>query len=121
MPPLYRTIALAEMDGIAESVAEHLNLDVAGFEDRSLQNHAGVAERALCLGARAAQRIGKRARIGDQPHAAPAAAGDGLDHHGKSNLLPLSEHLRLALIRSLITGNTGHAGRLHDLLGAGLV
>ena len=50
---------------------------------------------ALRLGARAAQRIGKRRCVRDQPHAAPAAAGDGLDHHGKADLVrlpPASRH-----------------------------
>ena len=80
-----------------------------------------VAERALRFRSRAAQRIGERSRIRDQPHAAPAAAGDRLDHHGKADLLGFRQHHGVALVGALIAGHAGHAGRLHDLLGAGLV
>ncbi len=121
MPPLHRAIALAKMDGMAERVAEHLDFDVARIENRALQNDGRIAERALRLGSRAAQRIRKGRRIRNQPHAATAAAGDGLDHHGESDVFRLREHRGVALIRTLITRHTGHAGRPHDGLGAGLV
>ena len=67
------------MDGIAEGVAENLNFDVAGIDDRALEDHGGIAERGLRLGARTAQGIGEGCCIRDQPHAAPAAAGNGLE------------------------------------------
>ena len=66
------------------AVAEHLDFDVAGIGDGALQDHGRVAERALRFGPRAAQRIEKRRGVRDQPHAAPAAAGGGLDHHRES-------------------------------------
>ena len=44
MPPLQRAIALAEMDGVAMLVAEHLEFDVARACDVLLDQHAGVAE-----------------------------------------------------------------------------
>ena len=103
------------------AIAEHLDLDVAGIDNRPLQNHGGIAKRARRLRSRAAQRIGKRSRIPDQPHAAPAAAGDGLDHDGKTDLAGLGQDSGIALVRTLIAGNAGNACRLHDLLGAGLV
>ena len=81
----------------------------------------GIAERALRFRPRAAQRIRKRRRIRDQPHAAPAAAGDRLDHDGKADLAGLGQHDGVALVGALIAGHAGHAGRQHDLLGAGLV
>src|SRR6516165_5097597 len=98
MPPLYRTIALAEMNCIAISVAEYLDLDVARVFDRALQDHTGLAERGLGLGARAAQRISEACGILDQSHAAAAAAGDRLDHHGEADLPRLAEHHGIALI-----------------------
>src|SRR5437588_7224148 len=103
MPPLHRTVALAEMNGIAERIAEHLDFDVAGIFDRPLQDHGGIAERALRLGSRAAQQPWKRRRVRNQPHAAPAAAGDRLDHYGKTDLAGLREHGGLALVRALVT------------------
>ena len=54
MPPLHRTIALAEMDGVAVAIAEHLDFDVAGIDDRALQDDVGIAERTLRLGSCAA-------------------------------------------------------------------
>ena len=66
------------------AIAEHLDFDVAGIGDGPFQDHGGIAERALGFGSRAAQRIRKRRGIRDQPHAAPAAAGDGLDHDRKA-------------------------------------
>src|SRR4030088_2096341 len=102
MPPLHRAIALTEMDRITIAIAEYLNLDVTGIGNRPLKNDCGIAERALRLGSRAVQSIRKCCRIGHQPHAASAAAGDGLDHHGKSDLYRLSEHLVVALVGTLI-------------------
>ena len=64
---------------------------------------------------------GKRRGVRDQPHAAPAAAGDRLDHHGEADLFGFRQHHGVALVRALIAGHAGHAGLLHDLLGAGLV
>ena len=108
MPPLHRAIALAEMNGIAEGVAEHLDLDMAGIDNRALQDHGGVAERGFRLGARAAQGIGKRGGVRDQPHAASAAAGDGLDHDGKADPAGFRKHRGVALVGALIAGDAGH-------------
>ena len=84
------------MNGIAESVAKHLDLDVAGIGNRALENNGAIAERALRLGARAAQGIGEPGCI-DLPHAAPATAGDGLDHHGKADLFLASASIAASL------------------------
>jgi hypothetical protein len=63
------------------AVGEHLDLDVARTVERALEDHRRVAERGLRLGARAAQRGGEVGRPQHPPHAAPATAGAGLDHH----------------------------------------
>ena len=39
VPPLHRAIALAEMDGVAMAVAEHLDFDVAGIDDGAFEDH----------------------------------------------------------------------------------
>ena len=70
VPPLHRAVTLAEMDGVAVAIPEHLNFDVAGIDDGALQNHGRIAERALRFGASAAQRIRKSRGVRDQPHAA---------------------------------------------------
>ena len=109
------------MNGVAVAVAEHLDFDVAGIDDGALQDHGGIAERALRLRPRAAQRIRKCRGVRDQPHAAPAATGDRLDHDGKADLFGLRQHHGVALVGALIAGHARHAGLLHDVLGAGLV
>ena len=121
VPALYRAIALAEMNRVAIAVAEHLDLDVAGIDDGALQDDGGITERALRLRPRAAQRIRKCRGVRDQPHAAPAATGDRLDHDGKADLFGLRQHHGVALVRALIAGHARHARLLHDVLGAGLV
>src|SRR5260370_1064704 len=55
------------------------------------------------------------------PIALSTAAGDGLDHDGKADLFRLSQHGAIALVRTLVTGDTRHTGGLHDRLRAGLV
>ena len=49
---LQRAVALAEMDGLALAVAEHLNLDVTRLFEIFLEIDGVVAERRLGLGAR---------------------------------------------------------------------
>ena len=88
MPPLHRAIALAEMDGVADRRRRTPGFRCGG--DRrspAPESRSASPNAALRLGARAAQRIGKRSCVRDQPHAAPAAAGDRLDHHGKADLV----------------------------------
>ena len=109
------------MDGVAVAIAEHLDLDVARLDDRALEDHGRIAERALRFGSRAAQRVGQRGGVLHQPHAAAAAAGHRLDHHREADLAGLRDHRGIALIRALVAGHARHAGLQHDLLGAGLV
>src|SRR5258707_14100451 len=45
MPPLHRAVALAEMDGIAEGIAERLDLDVARHDDPAPPYRPGPAPR----------------------------------------------------------------------------
>ena len=44
MAALHRALALAEMDGIAAAVAQHLDFDVARLDNEFLDEHALVAE-----------------------------------------------------------------------------
>ncbi|MGY3295265.1 hypothetical protein ACVWWP_008332 [Bradyrhizobium sp. LM3.6] len=121
MPPLHRAIALAEMNGIAVAVAEHLNLDMTGIVDGAFEDDGGIAERRLRLRPCTAHGIAEGCSVGDEPHAAAATAGDRLDHHGEADLFGFRQHDLVALIGALIARHDGHAGLVHDLLGAGLV
>ncbi len=121
MAPLHRAIALAEVNGVAVCIPEHLDLDVARIFNGALQDHRGIAERGLGFRARAAQRIRKGRFVRYQPHAVAAATGDRLDHHGKADAARLAQHRCLALVLALVAGDGGHAGLGHDRLGTGLV
>ena len=75
---LQRAVALAEMDGVAVAVAEHLDLDVARLGEILLDIDRVVAERGLGLGARGGQGavqlvLGLRATFMPRPPP-PAAA-----------------------------------------------
>ena len=83
---LQRAVALAEMDGVALAVAEHLDLDVARTRQIFLQIDRIVAERGLGLGARGGERLGQSLRRLGDLHAAAAAAGRRLDQHREADL-----------------------------------
>ncbi len=65
------------------AVAEHLHLDVARAGDVLLQQHAVVAEAGAGLALARGQRRGEILGLVDLAHALAAAAGHGLDQHGK--------------------------------------
>ena len=95
VPPLQRAVALAEMDGAALAVAQHLNLDMARTREIFLEIDGVVAERGLGFGARGRERLGEfLRRLGDL-HAAPAAAGRRLHQHRKADGLRHRQRLRV--------------------------
>ena len=54
---LQRAVALAEMDGLAVAVADHLDLDVARLAEIFLHVDGVVAEGGAGLGARGGERL----------------------------------------------------------------
>ena len=86
MAALQRAVALAEMDGVALAVAEHLDFDVARPLQIFFQIDRVVAERGLGLGARGGERGGEIVLDMRDLHAAAAAAGRGLHQHRKADL-----------------------------------
>ena len=77
--PLQAAFALAQGHDAALAVAHDLDLDVAGAADQPLGIERAVAERRLGFGRGAGEGVGDLALVRDQAHAAPAAAGDGLE------------------------------------------
>ena len=85
---LQRAVALAQVDGVALAVAEHLDLDVARLGEVLLEIDAVVAEGGLGLGARgldAPCRAPRRVRATFMPRPPPPAAA--LTSTGKADLL----------------------------------
>ena len=72
-------------DDAAVRVAEDLHLDVAGVDDVALQEHRAVAERRRRLPPGARDGLGQLPGVGDDPHAAPAAAERRLDQHREAD------------------------------------
>ena len=82
---LQRAVALAEMDGAALAVAQHLDLDVAGTLEILLEIDGVVTECGLGLGARGRERHREISFAVRDLHAAPAATGRRLHQHGKAD------------------------------------
>ncbi len=64
----------------AVAVADDLHFDVTGVADQALDIDAIAAEGRPGLGLAARIGLFQLCRVIDDAHAAPAAAGDGLDH-----------------------------------------
>ena len=73
------TVALEEMDRVAQGVGEDLDLDMAGRRQVTLQQQPVVAERGHCFAPRRLEGRAERGGILDDAHAASAAARRRLD------------------------------------------
>ena len=119
MTALDGTLALAQPDGIAVLVGQHLHLDVAGIDDRFFDIDFAVAERTLRLALRRFERGTKFLASVHQAHAFAAAAGRGFQHHRVADALGdlFAFFGRGEAARG--SGNKRHAGFFHLLPGAG--
>ncbi len=113
--PLQRAVALEEMHDVAVAVAEHLHLDVARLHHDLFDQHASIAERALGLALRRRQQLRQIGLRLDEAHAAPAAAGHRLDHHGVADLPRFRRQRFRILLVALVAGHDRHAGLDGDL------
>src|SRR5712691_10298587 len=113
MPPLNRTLALAEINTLAVLIGEHLNLDVARMIDKALDVDVAVLECGCCFLRSRFQRLAHLTFRTHDAHAAPAAAGGSLDDHGETDLARNGERFSLRLQCFRTTGNNGNAGLLH--------
>ena len=81
--PLQGAFALAQGDDAALAVAHDLHLDVARMADQPLGIEIAVAEGRFGLGRGARKGVGNLALFLEQPHATPAAAGDGFERDAR--------------------------------------
>src|SRR5690606_27782587 len=84
---LHGAVALAEVRDVALAVGADLHLDVAGVDDGLFQAAGRVADGG---GRLAGGGLDGRAQLGgflDAAHASPAAAGDGLDEDGETDVV----------------------------------
>ena len=85
--PLQRAVALAEMDGAAAAIAEHLDFDVARLLQIFFEIDRGVAERRSGLVGGGRKRQHQIVRCVRDLHAASAAARSRLHQHRKADRL----------------------------------
>ena len=90
-----------------------------GRDQGLLQVHAAVAERGRRLGRRQAVGVREVGGVGDQAHAAAAAAGDRLQQHRVAELGGDAAGVVGAVQAVGRAGHERHAGRLHRGFGRG--
>ena len=78
---LHRAVALEQVHDVALAVAQHLDLDVPRPRHDLLQEEGAIAERGLGFALAAREGLVHLLGPGHGAHAAPAAAGRGLQHH----------------------------------------
>ena len=119
---LHRAFALADMGHGAVPVAHDLHLDVPGPRQVLLDVQGAVAEGARRLRAAALERLGQLGGILHGAGAAPAAAGDGLEHDRPAHAEAGQEVGRLLLRdRAVDAGDRGHIRLGRRRAGAALV
>ena len=121
MAPLYRAVPLAQVNGVALAVGEHLHFHVAWPDDGFFQDQFPGTESGLGFRPGQLDRIGQLCQVVYQAHAAASATGSGLYHQRRANPGALLEQDAIALVLAFIAGNTGHPGFYHAALGLGLV
>ena len=94
MLTLERTFAFAKGQNHV-TVADDLNLNVPGPADQALDIEPAITKGGLGLGGAALKGRFDLVGLGDDPHAASAAACQRLDHHGPASTLPRKEGLGL--------------------------
>ena len=113
-------VAFEQVHGVAVPVGEDLDLDVAGAGDVALHQHGGIAEggRTFLLGG--GEGGGEVIETFDDAHAAPAAAGDGLDDDWEADFLGGRGEEGGVLVGAVIAGQQRHARAFHQRLGRAL-
>ncbi len=111
MAALHRAVALVEVHDVALRVGEDLHLDVAGVDDRLLEEHRGVAERGLGLAHGRVDGVPQLLGPRDPAHAAAAAARDGLDEEREPDVVGRRDQ-RVGIGRRLAGTQHRDTGRL---------
>src|SRR4029078_5671545 len=77
---LDRAFTFPQMADRTMTIADDLHLDMARLADQALDIDVAVAESRLGFGLAARIGLLQLRSLLDEPHAAPAAPGNGLDH-----------------------------------------
>src|SRR6185503_17589127 len=116
VPALHRAVALAQVHRVAVTVGEDLELDMPRVLEEFLHVHLVAAEGRQRLGACDRDRVEQRRVAVHDAHAAPAAAGGGLDDDGIADLVrEPGVDLGVVRQRPVRSRHAGNAGRTHRL------
>ncbi len=111
---LQRAVTFVQVYGMAVRIGEHLDLDVPAALDKTLEQHAIIAERLGCLAPRARERLGKVRCGAHDPHALAAAASRRLDQQRETQPRCRRQQRRIGLVLVVVTGQHRHARRRHQ-------
>ncbi len=114
-------VPLVQVDDVAVPIGEHLDFDVARPFDQLLDEHGAAAESGLRLAPAAGERLGHRAGGRDPAHAATAAAGGRLEHHGIAEQRGKVRRVGGGRNRVVTAGNHGNVEGSREPAGAYLV
>ena len=120
MPPLQRAFALAQINHLAEAVADQLNLDVARALDEFLYVNRRVFETGGGFRLRQLQCASDLVARPHQAHAFAATACRCVEHYGIADLFGSRDGVGNRLKRRRGAGNDRRAGIARGLSRAGL-
>ncbi len=120
MAALDGALALAEINGVAMLVGQHLHLDVAGIDDGLLDVDFVVSEGALGLALSGLKGRLQFLRGVHQAHAFAAASGSRFQHYREADFFRDLPGLLSGFNSLRSARHEGNAGNFHVLAGAGL-
>ena len=120
MAALDGALALAQMDEVAEGIAQYLYLDVARLCDELFQKDGAIAKRGQCLAPRPRQLIEELAFSVNLAHALAAAASRSFDEYRETDALCLACQRGIVLAFAVVARHGWRADRLRQLLGLDL-
>ncbi|KFB67915.1 MAG: hypothetical protein CAPSK01_002503 [Candidatus Accumulibacter vicinus] len=121
VPPLNRAFALEQVDGVAEGVGNHLDLDVVRSFDKFLDEHAIVAEAVAGLVPAGFEALESLLVIEGDAQTLAATTGRRLDHHRVADSLGDFDGLRRVDDLGIVAGDGVDSGFHRQLLGSDLV
>ena len=98
------------MNNVTMAVGHDLEFDMVGIEDEFLDVNVTVAESLFRFVPRAVKRTDQARLVVRRAHAAAAAAGNGLDHHGIADLPCDLHRLFFTLHDAVAARDNRHAG-----------
>ena len=119
---LHRAIALAQINGVAVLIGQHLDFHVARLLQIALHIHHRVAEGGTGFGFGHFHRFEQVFFFLDHAHAAAAATAGGFDNHRKAHLVGNAQDFGIIIGQSAFrAGHTRHAGCNHGVFGGNFV